>query len=108
MRARLRGESFGIETVAERRRNLGRALENIENFLGLVGFVALFLGAIGVASTIHVYVRQKIATVAVLRCLGASRRMTVGLHAVQLGALGLVAGVAGCLVGFAAQWALGA
>ena len=30
------------------------------------------VGAVGVASAIHVYIRQKIATVAVLRCLGAN------------------------------------
>ena len=106
LRARLRGESFGIETVAERRRNLGRALENIENFLGLVGFVALFLGAIGVASAIHVYVRQKIATVAVLRCLGATARQSFGVYLTQGIALGLFGSLVGAILGLVVQVAL--
>jgi putative ABC transport system permease protein len=58
-------------------------LENVYAFLSLVGFVALFLGAIGVASAIHVYVRQKITTVAVLRCLGASAWQSFAVYLVQ-------------------------
>ncbi|MFI5356670.1 MAG: ABC transporter permease, partial [Opitutales bacterium] len=72
MKAKFPAERLSTDTVAERQRQLGRTLDNVNAFLSLVGFVALFLGAIGVASAIHVYVRQKLATVAVLRCLGAS------------------------------------
>jgi putative ABC transport system permease protein len=106
LRERFRGEGLGFDTVAERKRNLGRALENIENFLSLVGFVALFLGAIGVASAIHVYVRQKIATVAVLRCLGATARQSFGVYLVQGVALGVFGAIAGAALGLAVQIAL--
>ena len=103
MRREFRNEGLGYDTVAERRRNLGRALDNIENFLGLVGFVALFLGAIGVASAIHVYVRQKIPTVAVLRCLGASARQAFSVYLVQGIALGLFGAIVGAALGLIIQ-----
>lgn len=103
MRRRFLGEGLGFDTVAERKRNLGRVLENIEGFLGLVGFVALFLGAIGVASAIHVYIRQKIPTVAVLRCLGATARQAFGVYLVQGLALGLVGAVLGAALGVLVQ-----
>jgi len=106
LRREFRGEGLGFDTVAERRRNLGRALDNIENFLGLVGFIALFLGAIGVASAIHVYVRQKIPTVAVLRCLGASARQAFSVYLVQGIALGLFGAVVGAALGLVIQVAL--
>ncbi|MGH7957193.1 MAG: ABC transporter permease [Opitutaceae bacterium] len=106
MRMQFRSEGLGYDTVAERKRDLGRALDNIENFLGLVGFVALFLGAIGVASAIHVYVRQKIPTVAILRCLGASARQSFGVYLVQGIALGLFGAVVGAALGVAVQVAL--
>ena len=106
MRQLFRSEGLGYDTVAERKRNLGRALDNIENFLGLVGFVALFLGAIGVASAIHVYVRQKIPTVAVLRCLGATARQSFAVYLVQGVALGLFGAVVGAALGLAVQLAL--
>ncbi len=106
MRGQFRGEGFGFDTVAERKRNLGRVLDNIENFLGLVGFVALFLGAIGVASAIHVYVQQKIPTVAILRCLGATARQSFGVYLVQGVALGIFGAITGAALGVAVQVAL--
>jgi putative ABC transport system permease protein len=106
LRRRFPGEGLGFDTVAERKRNLGRVLENIEGFLGLVGFVALFLGAIGVASAVNVYIRQKIPTVAVLRCLGASARGSFAVYLTQGVALGVVGAVLGAALGVAVQSAL--
>ena len=103
MRARFLGERLQFSTVAERKRNLGAALTNIEGFLNLVGFVALFLGAIGVASAIHVYVRQKINTVAVLRCLGASAWQSFAVYVVQGLALGVFGAVLGAGLGLGLQ-----
>jgi putative ABC transport system permease protein len=103
MNRQFRGERFSFDTVEERKRNLGRALENIEGFLSLVGFIALFLGAIGVASAIHVYVRQKITTVAVLRCLGASARQSFAVYLVQGFALGVMGAITGAVLGVTVQ-----
>lgn len=99
-------QRLSFDTVEEKKRDLGKVLENVQSFLSLVGFVALFLGAIGVASAIHVYVRQKITTVAVLRCLGASARQSFGVYLVQGLALGLIGAVLGAALGVAVQLAL--
>ena len=93
---RFRELRLSFDTVEERKEELGQVLENVYSFLGLVGFIALFLGAIGVASAIHVYVRQKLGTVAVLRCLGASAGQAFAVYMVQGVALGIFgAGVGG-------------
>lgn len=105
-RERFRELRLGVDTVAERRRELGQALQNVQGFLSLVGFVALVLGAIGVASAIHVYVRQKISTVAVLRCLGASAWQSFAVYLVQGLALGFLGALAGAAAGVAVQLTL--
>ncbi|MBP6507427.1 MAG: ABC transporter permease [Opitutaceae bacterium] len=97
MKEKFVAQRLSFDTVAERQRELGNVLENVYSFLSLVGFVALFLGAIGLASAIHVYVRQKITTVAVLRCLGASAWQSFSVYLVQ----GLALGVLGALLGAA-------
>ena len=74
LRDRFRELRLGFETVEERKRQLGAGIRNVNSFLSLVGFASLFLGAIGVASAIHAHVREKVPTVAVLRCLGATAR----------------------------------
>lgn len=106
MRAKFVAERLGYDTVEERKRDLGRALDNVNAFLSLVGFVALFLGAIGVASAIHVYVRQKITTVAVLRCLGASARQSFAVYLVQGLGLGVFGAALGAALGIGVQLVL--
>ena len=105
-RERFRELRLNVETVEDRQRELGQALQRVQAFLSLVGFVALVLGAIGVASAVHVYVRQKITTVAVLRCLGASAWQSFGVYLLQGLALGVMGALAGTLLGVAVQSAL--
>jgi putative ABC transport system permease protein len=106
LRERFRGLQLGLDTVELRKRDLGRALENVHSFLSLVGFIALFLGAIGVASAIHVHIQQKVATIAILRCLGATARRSFAIYLVQGLGLGLLGAGLGAGLGIAAQLAL--
>ena len=91
------------DTVAERKRDLGRSLENLYHFLNLVGFIALLLGGVGIASAIHVHIKQKLGSVAVLRCLGCSVAQTFAIYLAQGMALGLFGSMLGGLLGLAIQ-----
>jgi putative ABC transport system permease protein len=104
--AKFPGERLGLETPQGRERELGRALTNVYGFLSLVGLVALLLGAIGVASAIHAHVRQKIPTIAVLRCLGASAGQSFAIYLAQGVGIGVVGAVLGAVLGVALQQAL--
>jgi putative ABC transport system permease protein len=97
---------LSFETVAERKRSLGQAIAHLDGFLSLVGFVALVLGGIGVASALHAYIREKIATVAVLRCLGASSGQAFAVYMAQGLALGIAGACVGGALGVAVQMAL--
>jgi putative ABC transport system permease protein len=68
--------------------------------------VALLLGGIGVASAVHVLIRRRIETVAVLRCLGASSRRVMAVYLAEAGALGMAGSLAGAALGGLAQLAL--
>ena len=103
LRPKLREFRLWTETVERRQADLGRTMEYMQTFFQLVGFVALLLGSIGVASAVHVYVKRKIDTAAVLRCLGASARQAFGIYLVQGMALGLVGAAAGAVLGVALQ-----
>jgi putative ABC transport system permease protein len=94
------------ETVEERKANLGRSLENAYDYLNLVAFIALLLGSIGVASSVHVYIKQKVNTLAVLRCLGAKNRSTFAIYLIQTSTLGLAGAIGGVLLGLAVQYVL--
>ncbi len=94
------------ETVEERREEIGEGVSNLSKFLNLVGFIALLLGGIGVASSIHVYINQKIGTASVLRCFGASSDQTMSIFLIQALVLGFLGALTGTLIGVGIQYLL--
>ncbi len=100
------GIDIDTETVEERREEIGEAVANLGKFLNLVGFIALLLGGIGVASSIHVYINQKISTASVLRCFGASSNQTMSIFLIQSIVLGFLGALAGTVIGVGVQYLL--
>jgi putative ABC transport system permease protein len=92
-----------LDTVEERKGDLGDSMTNLYRFLNLVGFIALLLGAIGIASAIQVHVRQRLDSVAVLRCLGTTAGQAFTIYLIQGAALGLAGVVAGAGLGILLQ-----
>lgn len=79
-------------------RNLGRT----ENYLSLIGFVIVILGGIGVWSVTRVFVQQRLRSVAILRCLGATTARVLAIYVVQVVALALAGSALGIVVAWAA------
>ncbi len=96
-------ERVRVRTVAEDQTNLNSALGRLTGYLGLVGLIALLLGGIGVASAVVVFIRQRLETIAVLRCLGASASLVLAIYAAEAAAMGLAGSVLGAAVGVLAQ-----
>lgn len=96
---RLEKANLDWDTVASRKKNIGTAFGNFGTFLNLVGFIALLLGCIGVAGAVHIYIKDKLPTVAILRCLGASGRKAFYVYLVQVAGIGLLGALAGALLG---------
>jgi putative ABC transport system permease protein len=95
----LEKSDLDYETIESRKENTGRSFEDLTEFLALVGFIALLLGCIGVASAIHIYIREKINTIAILRCLGASSRQAFIIYLIQIIGIGLIGSMVGALLG---------
>ena len=72
------------ETVEERREETGDTFEDLANFLNLVAFIALLLGCVGVASAVHIYMKEKMRSVAILRCLGTQGRDAFLIYLIQM------------------------
>jgi putative ABC transport system permease protein len=102
----LSAEKLAVRTVSEDQRRLTDTLTRFGNFLGLVALVALLLGGLGVASAVHVFVRRRMTTVAVLRCLGASAGSVLAAYLVQAILVGLAGSLLGAALGAALQLAL--
>ena len=99
LKLRLESEKYNIETISDRKQNTGRSFSQMADFLNLVGFIALLLGCIGVASAVNIYVKDKLPTVAILRTLGASGKQAFIIYLIQISAMGFGGAVIGALLG---------
>jgi len=95
---------YSHETVQDEKEDMGEAFQNLYRFFNLLGFVALILGCIGVASSIQIYVQQKKSTVAILRCMGASGWQAFNIFFIQSMVMGLIGSIAGILLGVGIQY----
>jgi putative ABC transport system permease protein len=69
----------------------------------LLAFIALILGCIGVASSVHIYAREKRDEVAVLRCVGSSGWQAFNIYFIQVFLLGLIGSILGSGIGIGIQ-----
>jgi putative ABC transport system permease protein len=106
LRKRIEDQQVRVRTVTQTEMQTSDAIENLSNFIAIVGLVALLLGGIGVASGVRAFVARKIDTVAVLRCLGASSGQVLAIYVVQAAAMGLAGAAAGAALGVAIQFVL--
>ncbi|ARV16802.1 ABC transporter permease [Polaribacter sp. SA4-12] len=101
----LDAENADLDTHTSTSKQLGRRYDNISRFLNLVAFIALLLGCIGIASSVHIYIKEKLKNVAVLKCLGASRKQSFYIYLIQIIGIGFVGGIIGAAIGTALQFA---
>ena len=101
----LDNENADLDTHTNTSRNLGRRYDNVGRFLNLVAFIALLLGCIGIASSVHIYIKEKLKNVAVLKCLGASRKQSFYIYLIQIVSIGAVGGIVGAAIGTSLQYA---
>ncbi|MFN3803000.1 ABC transporter permease [Belliella pelovolcani] len=99
-------DKVSADSVEERRRRTGRSFDNLANFLSLVAFIALLLGCVGVASAVNVFVKEKLPSVAVLRCLGVSAWQAMQIYLFQILMMGFFGSIVGAALGSLLQFVL--
>ena len=99
----LDAENADLDTHTDTSQRLGRRYENVGRFLNLVAFIALLLGCVGIASSVHIYIKEKSKSVAVLKCLGATRKQTFLIYLLQIAGMGLLGGFIGTVIGLILQ-----
>lgn len=92
-----------LDTHISTSERLGRRYDNFGKFLNLVAFIALLLGCVGIASAIHIYIKEKLRAVAVLKCLGATKKQTFLIYLLQIAGIGFIGGVIGTILGLLLQ-----
>ncbi|HEX5070118.1 MAG TPA: FtsX-like permease family protein [Vicinamibacterales bacterium] len=95
LKERYRDSIVGVRSWRTFEDRLGQNLVTAENYLSLVGFAMVVLGGIGVWSVTRVLVQQKVKSVAILKCLGATARQVLAVYVIEV----LWLTLSGCVLG---------
>jgi putative ABC transport system permease protein len=74
---------------------IGRDFDRAENYLSMVGLIIVILGGIAVSSVTRVFVMQKMHSIAVLKCTGATSSQIMTIYMLQVMVLGFAGSVLG-------------
>lgn len=99
----IREQSMRATTVEDQKENLEQAFSSLNNFLNLVALISLLLACIGVASSVLIYVKSKLQSIAILRCLGMTGQEAFMVYFLQIFLLGTISVMLGVLLGSAIQ-----
>lgn len=103
LQPKLEAEHADLDTHISASSRLGRRYDNVGSFLNLTAFIALLLGCVGIASSVNIYIKEKINAIAVLKCLGASRKQSFLIFLIQIAGIGVLGGVIGTVIGVGLQ-----
>jgi putative ABC transport system permease protein len=95
-------QPWHIRDVSDAAPALTRVVDQVSEFMTLIGLASLLLGGLGVASGVAAWLEARTETLAVLRCLGASSGTVAAVVSLQLGLLCgagiLLGGIAGLAI----------
>ena len=102
----LTDKSISIRTYKDMQSSLSSSIKRMGQYLGALGVIALLMGGIGVAMIVRTFMAQKLDTLAILSCLGASSRTLFKVYLLQSMLMGLAGSVFGVCIGFSLTFLL--
>jgi len=106
LRSDLKDEFVNVRSFRATDDEIGKDFDRAENYLSLVGLVIVILGGIAVSSVTRVFVLQKMRSIAVLKCIGASSRQIISVYLLQVMTLGLAGSLLGVVLAIGAVAAI--
>ena len=103
LQGRLGSEGAGVSSYRDAQPRIRRFLDQLTIYLGLIGLTSLFVGGIGIACTIHGFMRQRLTTVAILKTLGADAGLLIRVYLLQSLFMGLLGSMGGVAIGVGLQ-----
>ena len=96
---KLRAQFVRARSFRSAEENTAEAFSRAEDYLSLVGLVVVVLGGVGVWSVIRVFMQQKIKSIAVLKCVGATSADILLIYLAQVVAMGVIGSLCGIGLG---------
>ncbi len=92
-----------FQTLADSQQQVQSAMERANQFLSLAALTAVILSGIAIAISVAQFAQRHYDSIAIMRCLGTTRRRAFAVFFWQLIILGIPALLLGALIGYGAQ-----
>lgn len=102
------GEGWTVRDRTNASPTVQRFVDRTALFMTLVGLTALLVGGVGVGNAVRTYLGGKTATIATLKCLGASSALIFRVYLVQILVMSLAGIAIGLAIGVAAPFVMSA
>jgi putative ABC transport system permease protein len=97
-------EGWEVRTFQDRSERIAERLGQIASGLMIIAFSTLFIGGLGVFSSVRTHLQGKLKTIATLRSLGLRNGRLATVYLLQVAILSLAASIAGCVLGGLLAW----
>lgn len=94
---------FGTFSILDASRSLQQVFRVLYAFLGIFGSLALAVASIGIVNTLVMAILERRREIGIMKAIGASDRDVERLFFAEAGAMGIVGGIFGLVLG----WAIG-
>ena len=102
----LTDKSLRLRSYKDIESSINNSIARMGQYLKALGIIALLMGGIGVAMIIRTFMAQKLDTVAIMKCLGASPRTVLKIYFLQSLLLGFLGSFIGVMLGYGMQFLL--
>ena len=96
----LTDKSLSLRSYKDMESSINNLIDRMGQYLEALGAIALLMGGIGVAMIIRTFMVQKLNTIAILKCLGASPRIVLKIYFLQSLLLGAIGSLIGVVLGY--------
>lgn len=91
--------TWRLTTIDRAAPRIQRFVDNLVQFLTLIGFSALLIGGIGIANGMRAYLQTRLNSIAIFKAIGMPTGIIRRIYLLQIAGIGLVGTACGVLVG---------
>ena len=104
---KLYGNTIGLSTAQNIMQFRQNFLSGLNGFILSIGIIALFVGAVGIVTTLYTSVAERIKEIGTMKAIGAQSTNILSLFLVEALIIGILGGTLGIIVGISAGYGLG-